>query len=958
LAGTLTATLVSGVATFNDLALSGPGNVNYTLTYTLSGFTATTESLRLAAGAPHHISLTRSASGFYNGSAFVTQPQITIFDKTNNVITNFTSNVTATLSSGASLVGTPVVSAASGVATYTNLGITGTSGTTYVLTFAISGLTPVTQSITVEAGAPLTPLPGIVTATPDGFTFQITNFTNLFRWELRITSGTVNAALAISPSGLVTVSSIPSGASATVSISTSRAGYQNGTYSVTGSALQPAIRAAFGALVQTSSGFKAQILNYDSLYNWSVSATNGASATISSAGMVTVTGLPAGATSVATVTSTRANYSSVSSQISGSSAGSGGTVATDISSNLATGKAVTPICAGVASSLEGVSNINDLRSSTKYLCFLNSDRVNTSYVRNSAGLMISGMNNSVVTGIQFTSGDADASRDPVVFSLFGCSLDGTVCKTLVTNGKTNLNETRNSSGSVQNFRNTTAFPAMIILFGSLRNTWTDAMQIAEITLTGSASQASAITPSFGSITPTASGFDFSISNFDSRLNWTGTGPSGVAVSVSSTGIARVTGIRPGESATVTISSSGVDRATGTASITGNALLGGLIPNLSTATPTADGFSVSITNYSSLYSWTAVVDTGTATITPINSSSATLVVAGQSAGGSTFTKVQTSRSGYADGVSYIRSTTNNPGLVPLLGASIQTLNGFKVQITNYDPAYSWSAVSTAGILAISATGLITVTGMSSGSTATLSVTSSREGYFDVVSTTRGVAAIGNAITPKFGLTKSTANGFTVQITNFDTSFAWVGVGTNSETVTISGTGLVTVTGVATQSNATINISVSKSGYITGAASISATAVPEQSQALAGNDVSISMPISATSGVSDVTVKIDIPVDAAPASTVFSTGAVATDAVDSGLRTITIDAVNGSSAVTNLNTPISITLPASSGTGVPVYSPDGVNFVEIPQLSSLLLPDGQTMGYYRYADGSIVIISRSL
>ena len=205
---------------------------------------------------------------------------------------------------------------------------------------------------------------------------------------------------------------------------------------------------------------------------------------------------------------------------------------------------------------------------------------------------------------------------------------------------------------------------------------------------------------------------------------------------------------------------------------------------------------------------------------------------------------------------------------------------------------------------------------------------------------------------------TANGFTVQITNFDTSFAWVGVGTNSETVTVSATGLVTVTGVATQSNATINISVSKSGYITGAASISATAVPEQSQALAGNDVSISMPISATSGVSDVTVKIDIPVDAAPASTVFSTGAVATDAVDSGLRTIAIDATNGSSAVTNLNTPISITLPASSGTGVPVYSPDGVTFVEIPQLSSLLLPDGQTMGYYRYADGSIVIISRSL
>ena len=958
LAGTVTASLVSGTATFNDLALTGPGNINYTLTYTTSGFAATTESVRLASGAAHHIALTRSAAGFYNGSAFATQPQVTIYDRTNNVIPTFTGNMVATVSSGGSLVGSTTVAAVAGVANFSNLGITGTAGTTYVVTFTTGAITPVTQSLAVEAGAGLTPTTGIVTSTPDGFTFQITNFTNLFRWDLRISAGTVNANLGLSPTGLVTVTGVPTGANATVTLATSRSGYQPGTASVLGSALQPAIRAAFGTLIQTATGFKAQILNYDSSYNWSVSASNGATATVSSAGMVTVTGLAAGATSVATVSSSRASYATISSQVSGASAGTGGTIPTDVSANLATGKTIAPVCGGANSTLEGVANLNDLRSSTKYLCFLTADRSNTSYTRNSAGFVVTGMTNSIVTGIQFTSGDADISRDPMVFSLYGCNADGSVCKTLVTNGRTGLGETRNTAGSTQSFRNTAGYASIMVLFGSLRNTWTDAMQLAEITLTGAASQASALVPAFGALTSTASGYDVTITNFDDRLNWTGTAPTGVGVSVSSTGIARITGIRPGETATVSISSAGVDRATGTASITGGSLLGALMPVLGSATSTSDGFTATITNYTSTYVWSAAVDTGTASITPVTSTTATLRVAGQASGGSVFTRVTTTRSGYADGIAYIRSTTNNPGLMPLFGASVQTLNGFRVQLTNYDSVYNWAVSTTAGIATISATGLVTVAGMSAGATAIVSVTSSREGYFDVVGTTKGFAAVGAAVTPQFGFTKSTSTGFTVQITNFDTGFAWTGVGTNGETVTIGATGLVTVTGVATQSNSNVTISVSKSGYVTGSAQVSATAVPEQAQSLSGSDITILIPISATASVSDVTVKIDIPVDAAPASTVFNTGAVGTESVDAGLRTVTIDASNGGSSVTTLNEPIAITLPASSVTGVPVYSPDGVTFIEIPQLTSLLLPDGQSMGYYRYSDGSIVIISRIL
>ena len=300
----------------------------------------------------------------------------------------------------------------------------------------------------------------------------------------------------------------------------------------------------------------------------------------------------------------------------------------------------------------------------------------------------------------------------------------------------------------------------------------------------------------------------------------------------------------------------------------------------------------------------------------------------------------------------------PGLTPLFGASIQGLRGFTVQISNYDSVYGWNVTTSTGSANISNTGLVTIDGLASGASAVVNVRTSRVGYFDMLGTTTGYAAIGSAVTPRFDLTHSNATGFTVQILNFDTSFAWSGVGTNGETVTVNASGLVTVTGVTEQRTSTAIVSASKSGYVTGSGQVSATAVPQQTQSLSGSDVSISIPVSSTTGLSDVTVKVDIPLDAAPASTMFTTSAVGTDAVDAGLRTITITASKDGNTITALQTPISITLPTSMMTSVPVYSPDGITLVEIPQLSSLSLPDGQLMGYFRFPDGSVVILSRTL
>jgi hypothetical protein len=94
------------------------------------------------------LAITRASVGTAHASAFTTQPQITIQDANGNTITTSTAVVTATISAGGTLVGTTTATASAGVATFTNLGVEGTRGTTYTVTYSVTGLTAATASIT------------------------------------------------------------------------------------------------------------------------------------------------------------------------------------------------------------------------------------------------------------------------------------------------------------------------------------------------------------------------------------------------------------------------------------------------------------------------------------------------------------------------------------------------------------------------------------------------------------------------------------------------------------------------------------------------------------------------------------------------------------------------------------------------------------------------------------------
>jgi len=99
------------------------------------------------------LSLTTSAASAISGAAFSTQPVLQLRDDSNNAIGQSGMVITLSLSAGATVVGTATATTnASGVATFTNVGLTGTIGTTYTLTYSAPGLTSVTQTLTATAG--------------------------------------------------------------------------------------------------------------------------------------------------------------------------------------------------------------------------------------------------------------------------------------------------------------------------------------------------------------------------------------------------------------------------------------------------------------------------------------------------------------------------------------------------------------------------------------------------------------------------------------------------------------------------------------------------------------------------------------------------------------------------------------------------------------------------------------
>ena len=95
-------------------------------------------------------------------------------------------------------------------------------------------------------------------------------------------------------------------------------------------------------------------------------------------------------------------------------------------------------------------------------------------------------------------------------------------------------------------------------------------------------------------------------------------------------------------------------------------------------------------------------------------------------------------------SFTTFTTPNqstfPGLTPVFGARTPDYYapGFKYQITNYDPTYTWTVSSTVGTATINSSGLVSVASVGARQSATLTVATTRSGY---TSATASVTSVG-------------------------------------------------------------------------------------------------------------------------------------------------------------------------------------------------------------------------
>ena len=200
---TLTATASSGVATFSGVTLAGTVGTDYVLRFTSGSLTAAgSANVTVTAGVASQLAITTDAADAASGAAFETQPVVEIRDAQGN-LTDSTANVTMTVSVDGTVVGTATVAAVDGVATFTNVGISGTAAD-YTLTFASDGLTSDTQTITLGAGAAdELVLTTDAAGAASGAAFETQPVVEIRDAEGNLTDSTANVTMSVSVDGTV-----------------------------------------------------------------------------------------------------------------------------------------------------------------------------------------------------------------------------------------------------------------------------------------------------------------------------------------------------------------------------------------------------------------------------------------------------------------------------------------------------------------------------------------------------------------------------------------------------------------------------------------------------------------------------------------------------------------------------------------------------------------------------------
>ena len=772
------------------------------------------------------------------------------------VITNYDSSYTwagtATASGSVSVTG----SGSTGLATIT--GVAAGTSSTATITTTQTGYTGGTANVTQTSvvGTALTPTFGTQTATGDGFTVVISNYDSAYTWA---GTATASGSVAIDSTGLATITGVAPGTSSTATITTTRAGYTGGTADITETSLAFEIVVNMSMVTVGNPGNEADVAQP---YGY---ARYGAVSYSYQIGAYDVTGSQYTAfLNAVGSTDTYALYNpSMGTDTSGAQISRSGTAGTYTYAVMnSTGQ--RPITY--------VSWFDCVRFSNWMSNGQPSGAQVSTTTENGAYNVITG-DTMAANATNPNTGLAPTFRMPLENEWYkaayyspnygGAGVGGYYA--FATQSDTAPGTTIGSSANQANYDNAIGHTTDVGSFsgsGSFYGTFDQSGNVYQLNAkdgtaglspglrggywyyssytassSGNGSAASSgehgtfgfrlaspvtttLTPTFGVTSSTVDGFFVQITNYDSSYTWAGTATASGSVAISGTGLVTVTNVAAGTSSTATITTTKSNTVGGSATVTATLLAGARNPTFGATTPTADGFTVQISNYDSSYTWAG---TATASGTVAISGSGLVTVTGVAAGTSSTATITTTRAGYAGGSATVTATSLFAALTPTFGATTATSNGFTVQISNYNALYTWAGTATAsGSVVVSGTGFVTVTNVAAGTSSTATITTTQTGYVGG-SNTVAATSLNTALTPAFGTTTATADGFTVVITNYDANYTWAGTATASGSVSVTGSGLVTVTGVAAGTSSTATITTTRTGYAVGSAPVMAASL---------------------------------------------------------------------------------------------------------------------------------------
>ena len=259
-------------------------------------------------------------------------------------------------------------------------------------------------------------------------------------------------------------------------------------------------------------------------------------------------------------------------------------------------------------------------------------------------------------------------------------------------------------------------------------------------VSGTALLGAALNPTLSSPVRTTDGFTLNVTNYDKNFVFTPTVSAGRVTVGKITGTTiplTVTGLNPGQSATLTMTTTRNLYTNGLATVASSALLAGLKPTLSTPVQTANGFTVNVTNYDPNYVFTPAFDPvgGAAAVVvgAINGATMPLTITGLTPGQARTLVVTATRTGYTTPVGARASAAALlAALVPTFSVPVKTATGFTVNMTNYAAGYTFTVTTSAGTVSkgnASGNNLpLTVAGLTTPAQgAIITVTATRAGY---------------------------------------------------------------------------------------------------------------------------------------------------------------------------------------------------------------------------------------